>query len=456
MIGAGASGTLVAAQFDRLAPLDARLVLIGDQPRPARGVAYDTPYQTNLLNVPAGNMSAFPNDVEHFTRWLAKHLPGSNAATFAPRKLYGNYLLNLFMKLRKYSNKIDYLNTEVIDITRQDGLWFLELANGNVVKAYSVVLAVGNSLPPADPIDFRAAKSHYFRNPWTPEATKDLPAEAPILLIGTGLTMVDVALALRETGHRGPIHAISRHGRLSQTHKSYEPRCLNELPADFHSPHGALRWIRARIKKEEQTGNNWRAVIDSLRPHTAAIWQGWSLQQRSSFLRHARNLWDVHRHRIAPEIYERLSILVEDRELTLHQDSLVSAAKVNDGIAVAWKDRKTSELKTLHVARVINCTGPSRDLEKTRSSLISKLFHAGWISADALKLGLETDLNGRLFDKHGNVAPGLYTLGPLRIAGLWESVAIPEIRSQALELVKLLIKEYEAARIPIQGAMAKW
>ncbi|HQX01704.1 MAG TPA: FAD/NAD(P)-binding protein, partial [Anaerolineales bacterium] len=66
VIGAGASGTLAAAQLNRLAPPHAKLAIIGSQSQPARGVAYETSFQTNLLNVPAGNMSAFPGDMDHF------------------------------------------------------------------------------------------------------------------------------------------------------------------------------------------------------------------------------------------------------------------------------------------------------------------------------------------------------------------------------------------------------
>jgi uncharacterized NAD(P)/FAD-binding protein YdhS len=424
------------------------MVLIGGQTQAALGVAYDTPYQANLLNVPAGNMSAFPNDMNHFTRWLAKHLPGSSAATFAPRKLYGEYLQSIFTKLRKESNKVNYLNTKVIELKRQDDLWFIRLENGNVVKARWVVLALGNLLLPDHPIDFHSVSSYYHRNPWSSDVTKDLPIDASVLLIGTGLTMVDVALSLREAGHRGVIHAISRHGRLYQSHKPYQPRPLKNIPEDFNSPLGALLWIRKEIKNAEQTGNNWRAVIDSLRPHISSIWQRWDLRQRKSFLRHTRNFWDTHRHRMAPEIADQLSVLFEERTLVIHRGSLISAQVKDDKAAVLWKDKDTNEAKILDVARIINCTGPSRNIARVQSPLVSKLLSSGWITPDPLQLGLETDPEGRLLDKSGNISHGLYTLGPLRIAGLWESIAIPEIRNQALALAELLVAETIEAGVP--------
>jgi uncharacterized NAD(P)/FAD-binding protein YdhS len=303
------------------------------------------------------------------------------------------------------------------------------------------VLALGNLLLPSNPIDFSAAGSAYHLNPWSAEISKDLKTDAPVLLIGTGLTMVDIALSLREAGHRGSIHAISRHGRIYQTHKPYQVRPLLNLPEDFKSPVGALKWIRREVKAAEESGSDWRAVIDSLRPHTAAIWNFWDQAQRASFLRHARNLWDIHRHRMAPEISEQLSALMEDETISIHAGKLISANSNGDDVTVHWQDAETGERQKINVARVINCTGPSRDITRVQSPLMVGLLANGWITPDPLQLGPQTDSQGRLLSANGQVSHNLYAIGPLRIASLWESIAIPEIRNQALELAELLISE---------------
>ncbi|MBI5294226.1 MAG: FAD/NAD(P)-binding protein [Chloroflexi bacterium] len=440
VVGVGASGTLVAAQFKRLAP-HGRLALIGNSPRPARGVAYDTPYHANLLNVPAGNMSAFPDDMGHFVNWLKQHLPGGHAGTFAPRLLYGDYLTDIFDETVRDSETFDYVSDTVVGVTSQFDHWSVHMKSGHSIKAMSVVLAFGNLLVPSDPIDFNAVADRYWRNPWAADVTTGLDADAPILLVGTGLTMVDVALSLREVGHRGPIHAISRHGRLYQQHKPYQARPLPTLPADFQSPLGALRWIRREGQSAEKYNSDWRAVIDSLRPHTAAIWRGWTVSQRKSFLRHARNLWDIHRHRMAPEIAAQLSALMADNTLTIHRGRLASASPKETGVQVTWHESDTEILRKLDVVRIVNCTGPSRDYSQIQSPLISKLRSAGTLVADKLRLGFETDLAGRFVDANGHPVQGLFTLGPVRIPGLWESIAIPEIRNQALALAETLVVE---------------
>lgn len=440
VVGAGASGTLVAAQFKRLAP-HGRLALIGNSPRPARGVAYDTPYHANLLNVPASNMSAFPDDMSHFVTWLKRHLPGSHAGTFAPRLLYGDYLADIFDETVGGSDMVEYVSDTVVGVTPQLDHWSVHLKSGHSIKAMSVVLAFGNHLIPSDPIDFNAVADRYWRNPWADGVATGLDANAPVLLVGTGLTMVDVALSLREVGHRGPIHAISRHGRLYQQHKPYQVRPLLTLSADFASPLGTLRWIRREIESAERHGSDWRAVIDSLRSHTATIWRGWTLPQRKSFLRHARNLWDIHRHRMAPGIAEQLSALMADGTLTIHRGRLVSASPKEAGLEVTLRETDSQGLSKLSVARVVNCTGPSRDYSQIQSPLISKLRSAGTIVPDELRLGFETDIDGRFVDADGRSVQGLFTLGPVRIPALWESIAIPEIRNQAQALAEILLVE---------------
>lgn len=405
IIGAGASGTLTAVQAAR-AGLSVGLIDAGA--RAARGLAYGTPYGAHLLNVPAGRMSAFPDDPEHFLRWLRGRLRDAHAGTFAPRASYGDYLASLLI-----ASDVTRVGGSAVGLTEG---WTVHLHDGRMVSARSVVLALGN-LPPNDPLHLEGeAPPEYVRDPWAPGAALGLDHDEPVLLIGTGLTALDIAIALRHDGHRGTIYALSRHGRLPQPHAPSSPLAWNGVP--FSSPLEALRWARAQA--------DWRAAIDSLRPHTSSIWQSWSLQQRGSFLRHMRNLWDVHRHRHAPEASTPLEVL---------RGRIVA---MSPGLIVRWRPSGSDDVRELRVARAINCTGPACDYAQIDLPLVVQMRRAGWLVADALRLGVETDAHGRLLSASGAPVPGLFTLGPLRRPALWESTAIPEIRAQAAELAKEL------------------
>lgn len=422
IIGAGASGTLTAVQFARLAGEGASGALIEAGGRAARGLAYGTPYGAHLLNVPAARMSALSDDPEHFLRWLRGRVAGAQPGTFAPRALYGDYLASLLAEDATYT-RVTRVGGTAVGLTRGDGGWTVHLGDDRTVAARNVVLALGN-LPPSDPLGLgESAPDQYVRDPWAPGAAIGLDPAAAVLLIGTGLTAVDVAVALRQEGHRGTIYALSRHGWLPQPHAAVTPRPLASVP--FATPRGALRWVREQIAE----GADWRAAIDSLRPHTAAIWRGWTLAQRGSFLRHLKTLWDVHRHRAAPDVRAALDVEVLRGRIVA----------LRPGLDVEWQPTGATASQTLQVARVINCTGPASDYAKLDLPLVVQLRRAGWLTPDPLRLGVETDDRGVLLGVDGRAVEGLYTLGPLRRPALWESTAIPEIREQAVALARLLV-----------------
>jgi uncharacterized NAD(P)/FAD-binding protein YdhS len=440
VIGAGASGTLLASQYSRHASPASRMVLIGAGARPGRGVAYETPYTANVLNVPAGNMSAFPDDSLHFVRWLTSRLPEADAGSFVPRRIYGDYLAEILAETLQ-SKSVQLVDATAIGLSFRNDLWTIHLQNGSIIQACSVVLAIGNALIPAAPLDVSRIAQFFRGTPWAIEAIQGISHTAEVLLIGTGLTTVDVALSLRESGHTGQIHAVSRHGKLYQHHKLYTRRPLDELPNEFRTPRSALRWTRAAIKNVQNDGGDWRAVIDSLRPHLPVIWQNWSLQQRASFLRHLRNLWDIHRHRMAPEVYTHLKRLLSDGTLTIHAGRLLKAESDGLQASITIRSAHTADDFVIRADRVINCTGPSRNYSTTDIPLIAGMRNQGWLTPDQLGLGIETDADGRLINAGGSPVGNLFTIGPLRIPNLFESIAIPEIRVQADELAQLLVSE---------------
>ena len=69
---------------------------IGAATLPLRAAFFD-PYPDHVLNVRAANMSAYPDDPDHFWRWVGEHssVDCPDAQSFAPRRLYRDYLASL-------------------------------------------------------------------------------------------------------------------------------------------------------------------------------------------------------------------------------------------------------------------------------------------------------------------------------------------------------------------------
>jgi uncharacterized NAD(P)/FAD-binding protein YdhS len=254
---------------------------------------------------------------------------------------------------------------------------------------------------------------------------------------------VDVAIALRARGFRGTIHLLSRRGLLPQNHKAtaiWTPFWDENSPRTVR---GLLRLIRAHVEVAENSGSGWRAVIDSLRPFTQAIWRALPGAERRRFLRHVRPYWEVHRHRVAPEIGVPLATQIQNGQVETHAGRITAYSEDVDGVGVTYCDRSTGEIKSLRVARVINCTGPEADCRRIENPLLTNLLRQKAVRPDPLFLGLDTAEDGALIDGRGEPSDFLYSLGPSRKGGLWESTAVPEIRVQAAHLATLLLAARE-------------
>jgi uncharacterized NAD(P)/FAD-binding protein YdhS len=452
IIGAGFAGATLAAQLLRRAGASFSVVLIERRAFPGRGVAYGTQFDGHLLNVRAQSMSAYPETPDHFLRWAQKNYDCSvKAGDFLPRRVYGQYVLSLLHEERKlHPGQFQCIQDEAVSVARLGRTTEIRLRNGRTIFADKVVLALGN-FPPANPHlpGKTPASVRYVSNPWLPSTSID-PAkyadkgdrEKSVLLVGSGLTAVDVAIELRARGFEGTIHTLSRRGLLPQTHQAFVPVPLSWNKNFPRTTRGLLRLIRAEIHAATVQGGNWRAVIDSLRPVTQEIWRSLPRPEQQRFLRHVRPYWEVHRHRVAPSIGAQLASQLLSGQIQIHAGRITAYREDSDGVTVSYRDRKSGKLVQLLVDRVINCTGPDADLRRVDSLLLSNLISQKLACPDSLFLGLAVSENGALIDSTGTPSRFLYTVGSLRKGSLWETTAVPEIRAQVSELATLLSAEY--------------
>lgn len=463
IIGGGFSGTMTAVHLMRGEwPGGLDVVLLNRSGPLARGVAYGTRSAAHVLNVPAGRMSAFPDDPEHFLRFARERDPRVAEGTFARRSLYGEYLAWVLQEAQASCPRSTRFRHQVapavgLQVASDGGVRVL-LEGSGALRSDRVVLAAG-SYPPADPpVPDRAVFAgdpRYVRDPWVPGSLDGVDPDRPVLLVGTGLTMLDIALELRGRGQRAPIHALSRRGLLPRPHRSpASPPLPVELGAALlagpRTARGYLRGVRRCVA--DCAGTDWRDVLASIRPVTPALWQALPHGEKARFLRHLQPYWEVHRHRAAPEISAAMRDMVRSGALRVIAGRLLRLQPAPDALVASFRRRGLAVAEEVGVGAVVNCTGPNSNLATLDEPLVHSLLRQGLLTADPLGLGVRTAPDYALLDRDGRASPVLFYIGPMLRAVHWESTAVPELRVHAARLAAQLRRT--AAPAPAAEAAA--
>ena len=463
IIGAGFSGTLTAIQcckqLETSMPKfkDYSVLLIEQNSRFALGAAYRTSKIEHLLNVPAWNMSAFPDDKNHFLYWLAQNNYSFDKTALVPRQIYGKYLQSLLRDAQtQYADRLQLIQNKIIAIQPQTdneaNFYELECEDGQKLVAKQVLLALGNFPPQNPPLNekyFFNTSKHYWKNPWQIDHNP-IPQDATCLIIGTGLTMVDKVLELEAAGHTGKITALSRHGLLPFAHS---PASLNpitdpwtdaELKDATESPRKLFHWLREQTKQN----SDWRVPILKLRPSIQRIWKNWPITEKKRFLRHCRAWWDVRRHMIDDTVSRRLSDLQASGQLKIIAGRLENMEEKAEGILCKYRDRHSKKNQELNCNWVINCIGPDDGITNNQDPLIKQLRDSHQIQTDGLGLGLNIDEQNHVLNTEGQPQGNLFAMGPLLKGVLWESLAVPELRQQAVTIAINMTEFIEQAESP--------
>lgn len=450
IIGAGFSGTATAVHLLRYAHTPARIVLIDDRPDLAGGLAYSPGHQDWLLNVPAAHLSldsSRPGELVDFARRQGMRI---GAHDFLSRALYGRYLCATLQDAMQSSRmECARIWGRVSRVTRLHSracFWRIDLDDGHLLFADELVLAIGNPQP-ARLAALQAIRgtSWYVHDPWT-SWPQDRPDRAPrrVLLLGTGLTMADVALRVSLRGPAPPeILALSRHGRLPQPQTAFSRAPLRtSAVASIRASGGSLREIvsivHALSDQANGAGGDWREVINAVRRIAPELWAGLSIHDRRRFLRHARPLWEVHRHRLPPAAAQELQRMRDTGRLIVRAASIVSADITRTGIEVAFRPRGTQQRERIVVGRIFNCTGSDYHPARSDNKLVQSLLASGLIAPDPLELGICVTDAGEVIAADGRVAKGLYYVGPWLRARHWEATAVPELREHSRRLAERL------------------
>lgn len=439
MVGGGASGLLVAARLlDASFARPVRVRIYDPSPGLGRGVAYGTEDPGHLLNVRSSGMTADPSRPDDFADWARARL-GAGRDDFVPRRAFRSYLVDHLDEAacRAASGAADH-ERAVVSTVRSDGTaWLLGLNGGAPVRADAVVLATGNPAPGV-PAALRplAGRPGWVPDPWAPGALAGLAGRRRVMCIGTGLTMVDVVLtATRDPGVE--VVAVSRRGELPRRHTTTQPQ-LSVPVVTSGDERLSLDDVVARIDDAVAAGHDWRDVIDSVRPWANSVWQHLDDDDRQRFLDGSARQWDVHRHRMAPGPAAEIAALRHAGRLRVLAATPERVA-AGDGVFRVELCGVDGSGSAVEVDAVVNCTGPGRPWEPPANPAVADLVATGAARPHRLGLGLDTSPDGHLIDRSGRVVPDLMVIGPPRRGTLWETTAVPEIRSQALHVADRLL-----------------
>ena len=455
IIGAGFSGCALATELARAAPEGVDIQLVGVPDSFGRGVAYGEARPEHLLNVRARDLGATADHPGEFADWL--NLTDRARTSFLPRLVYGEYLHSRVLAAQQLSlAAFNRIEQEAIAIEREGAAYRVHLADGSDFLSDRVVLTVGALPPqPLPGIGPRlAVHPSYVAWPWQNGldgigAIDHIAPNQRVLIIGTGLTMADVVATLQRRGHRGPITALSRHGLLPQSHSDEPGEPIALPPTVLHAinTHDLQALVRA-LRALTPIVPDWRGLVDALRPYLQTFWRGLHETQRARFLRHLRSHWEVLRHRIAPPLARELEALRTRGRLRVRAGRLLRARRTSEAVEVLIRERGFAHASREEFDVVIRATGFDTDVERTSHPLIAQLRESGLITADPLGLGIEASPRFEALDGSGAPIRGLYALGPLLRAQLWEITAVPELRVAARALAKqLLVRDRASAQI---------
>jgi uncharacterized NAD(P)/FAD-binding protein YdhS len=429
IVGGGASGVLAAAHILRSDPL-VRVTLVEPRDRIGLGLAYSTPDQNHLLNVRAGNMSALADDPRHFLDWLSARGQDNAPDRFVTRRLYGEYLSDLLSIWRRDDTaRFRRAHGICTGLTEGPAGIVATFDDGTVQLADHAILATGHSQP-------RPAKDTAIQPAWDP--IPDLPLDASVLILGTGLTMVDQVLSLLDAGFEGRILAISRRGLLPRAHRPTTPLRLGPQDIPFGAPTSALcRWLRTLAREAERKGGTWRDAMDAVRPFVRRIWRSLPPVERARFLRHGQRWWDIHRHRMPPSSEARLLAAMADGQLVLLKGDVLQVDRAEVGILARYRPYRGATIETTNAALAIDARGLRG--RPADSPLLARLLDQGTARMDSLGIGLDIANDGSVTRADGTPSSRLSAIGPVSRAAFWEITAIPDIREQAASLAGRIV-----------------
>lgn len=449
IVGGGYAGTVLALHLIRTFR-DGHVVLVEPRDELGGGLAYSIADAAHCINVPARQLGVSDTPDDRFIHWLETRHPdligarpgGSDPArTFVQRRWFGEFVRDrLAAGLADSPVTLTHRRGRATDVRIVDGLLELTLGDGATTRARQIVIAVGHG-PAMRPNGIPAAiadAEEFVADPWRDDALDGIAPDADVLIVGTGLTMADIAVSLLARGHCGRIVALSRHGLLARAASVDAKPVALDLSAWPTAPISQhLRKLRAEITRVEREGGSWCDVFTALRERGGVLWSKLSIAEKQRFVRHVKSFYDAHRYRMAPEVANRIDAARNRGQIEVVAARLRGVRRARDGLLVEYLPRGGSGTLRRRFGAIINCTGPRPVIRAGPTQFLATLIVRGLAYPDPVGLGLTVDRDGRLY----GISRNLFALGPLTRERFGDVIGAPEIMAQAQRLAATLAAE---------------
>ncbi|MDO7929773.1 FAD/NAD(P)-binding protein [Pseudomonas sp. KFB-139] len=450
IIGGGLSGSMLAVQLLRQ-PGMRRILIVEPRTELGRGEAYSATEPGHTLNGNAARMSADPDNPDDLTHWLTRYLADGGwpeaqqqsvpvPVLFPPRGVFGLYVQQRLREAQAvgqaYGSSVEHVHTEVVDLLSDESGVTVTLADGAELQARFAVLATGMYAAARTPQRQSSGLNAAGLDPWNVETMRQLDPQATVLIIGSGLTMVDALVSLQQAGHRGPIKVFSRHGLLPHVRRQ-PPEWPDFLGQDhsIRSTRQLLRKVREQCELAIESGIDWQAPLDTVRANIGRLWNQATDRQRRQFVRHVRPWWESHHHRSPPPSAALLAELVHQGRLIIEAASLQGVQTQPSGqVQIQVRHRGQSQSSLVSGDALINSTGIEYDWRRVDRPLPRQLLARGLIQPGPLALGIAADTDGAVCDAQGHFSPRLFAMGPPLRGMWWESTAVTDVAIQAKAL----------------------
>ncbi|KII36556.1 FAD/NAD(P)-binding protein [Pseudomonas fluorescens] len=455
IIGGGLSGTMLAVQLLRL-PGRRKVLIIEPRAELGRGEAYSAVELGHTLNGNAARMSVDPDNPDDLTQWLTEYIAGggwpesaeqkvSISELFPPRGLFGVYVQQRLAEARRVGalngSSVEHIRAEAVDLQVGADSVQLTLSNGQALRGGFAVLATGMFPAARTPQKASSGINAAALDPWDVAAMRQLDPQSTVLIIGSGLTMVDAVVSLEQAGHRGPIEVFSRHGLLPHVRRQ-PPAWVDFLGEDhsIHTPRQLLRELRRQCRAAIAQGIDWQAPLDTVRVHIARLWSQATDVQRRQFVRHVRPWWESHHHRSPPLSAALVERLYKEGRLRIQAASFKGLEpSPEDGVSIRIRRRGESQTCVVQGAALINSSGIEYDWRRVARPLPQQVLARGLVQPGPLALGIAAAVDGAVLDAEGLAASRLFAMGPPLRGMWWESTAVTDVALQAKALAMRLV-----------------